>query len=440
MVLNLGEFGSPLLVHAVLKLAAHGAITLTNLSKDIGLVHLAIHGVFESSLLVLPVHGFDLCTDRLLFMVLQPLSFLLHRLLQKNVSLAVLIDILHQVDSCLVLSSPLLLAGVPLLLVLLRSQFIDVPLVSSLVTLHLLVVLLELLDLSAASQSLLLLVLLDGALALQRLIEEHGVSIALHLVYLLAQLLFHSVVLDKLQVALPIQNEPLVSVNFLLLFFDSPLFAKHGLLLADELFFLLALDISRLLLPVKDSHRVFDFLLLLAGLSHLSLKFFLGIELPQLSVNLLLHHLLLNVPPLVNQLLLTLDCRSVIVKLLIFTAQSVVLSLEFHVLAALDFILALLLSFAFEHLQTLEHLLANLLRRLKIVVKFLFVDAILSCKELSKLGLSLFKVSGLTTAHVLNAVANNVLFDHFSCLRLPVGLMCQVGVSSDVVHHLCMFL
>lgn len=380
LVLNLGEFGSTLLVHAVLKLAAHGAVTFANLSEDIGLVHLAIHRVFESSLFVLPVHGLNLFADRLLFVVLQPFSLLLHRLLQKNVSLTVLIDILHQVDPCLVFSSPLLLAGIPLLLVLVLNQFIDVPLVGSFVTLHLVVVLLKLLDLTAARKSFLLLELLDGALVLQRLFKEHFVAIELHLVYLFAQLLLHCVVLDQLQVALPIQNEPLVSANFLFLLFNGPLLAEHGLFLADEGLFLCALDISCLLLPVKDGHRVFDFLLLLTGLRHLTLQLFLGIELPQLRVHLFLHHLLLNVPSLVNQLLLTLNSRSVIVKLLVFTAERVIFGLELHVLAASDLIVSLLLALALEHLQSLVHLLANLLRRLEIVVKFLFVDAILSCK------------------------------------------------------------
>ena len=105
-----------------------------------------------------------------------------------------------------------------------------------------------------------------------------------------------------------------------------------------------ALDLSGILLPVENCHRVLDFLLLLPGLRHLSLKLFLGVQLPQLGVHLLLHHLLLNVSSLVDELLLTLDGGTIIVKLGIFFSQSIVFGLEFHVLTSLDFISSLLLT------------------------------------------------------------------------------------------------
>ena len=45
LVLDLSEFGGTFLIHAVLEVAAHSAISLTDLAKDISLVRLAIEGL-----------------------------------------------------------------------------------------------------------------------------------------------------------------------------------------------------------------------------------------------------------------------------------------------------------------------------------------------------------------------------------------------------------
>ena len=71
-------------------------------------------------------------------------------------------------------------------------------------------------------------------------------------------------------------------------------------------------------MPVQNRHRVLDLVLFLTGLSHFALEFFLGVELPELSVHLLLHHFLFNVASLVNELLLALNSRAVVVELGIF--------------------------------------------------------------------------------------------------------------------------
>jgi len=75
-----------------------------------------------------------------------------------------------------------------------------------------------------------------------------------------------------------------------------------------------------------------------------------------------------------------------------------------------------------------------------VVVKFLLVDAILSCQELSKLSLSLLKIDGLAAPHVLNTVTHDVLLNHFAGLAFPVSFVSQVLVTSDVIHRLGMFL
>ena len=88
--------------------------------------------------------------------------------------------------------------------------------------------------------------------------------------------------------------------------------------------------------------------------------------------------------------------------------------------------MSLLLALTLEKLESVEHFLTDLLRRFQVVVKFLLVDAILSCEELSKLSLSLFEIDGLAASHVLNTVTHNVLLDHFAGLTFPVSFVSQV--------------
>lgn len=141
---------------------------------------------------------------------------------------------------------------------------------------------------------------------------------------LLAQALLRRIMGDKLEVTLAIEQELLIGVTLLLGLFDSPLLAEHLLLLRHKFLFFLSLHLTRVLLPVKDGHRVSDLLLFLTSLGHLSFEFLLGVKLPKLGVDLLLHHFGLNVAAFVNQLLLTLDGRSIVVELGIFFSQSII--------------------------------------------------------------------------------------------------------------------
>ena len=440
LVLDLCQFGSALLVHAVLQVTAHGAITLTDLAKHISLVGLAVVGLLEGTLLKQTVLSVDLGINLLLVVLSLPLGLLLHGLLQKDISLTVLVDILEEIDASLVLTSPLLLSGVPLLFVLLLSQVVNHPLVGLFVVPLVLVVLLKLLDLATASQSLICLVVLDSLLASQGGIKELLVSLLFHHVLLLSELLLSGVVSDQLQVSFTVEQEPLIGILLLLLLLNSPLLLEHGLLSLHEVLFLGTLHLAGLLLPLEHGHSVLNLLLLLTSLLHLTLKLFLGIKLPQLGVDLLFDHLLLNMASLVDQLLLALNSRTVVVELGIFLPQGVVLSLKLHVLATCNLISALLLTLLLQGLKTLEHLFTDLLGRFQVVVKLLFINAIFSCKKLSEFGLPLLKVGSLSAAHVVNAVTDDVLLDKLASLGLPVGLVCQVQVATDVVHHARVFL
>ena len=368
LVLNLSKLGSTLFIHAILEVTAHRAVTLANLAEHISLMRLALIGVLECALLMHTVEAVDLVVNLLLVVLLKPLSLLLHSLLEQDVLLAILVYVLHQVDTSLVLTAPLGFPSVPLLLVLNSRQVIDQLLLLGLVRLNVLVVGLKDTDLLAAGSPLVGLHLLDSGFSTERSIEKSLIAVTISLVRLLAKLFLSSVVSDQLQVALAIQNETLLGILFLLLLFDGPLFAKHSLLLFDKLSLRATLDVACVLLPVQDSHGVLDLFLLFAGLSHLTLELLLSIELPKLSIDLLLHHLLLNVSSLVNKLLFTLDSSTIVVELLILTPEGVVLSLKLHVLTAGDLINALLLTLALQGLEPLEHLLTNLLGRFKVVV------------------------------------------------------------------------
>lgn len=177
---------------------------------------------------VLPVH---VRVDLLLVVLPQPVGLLFERLLEQDVLLTILIHVLEQVDSGLVLAAPLLLAGVPLLLVLHLGQIIDHLLVRRLVGPRILVVRLELLDFATALHALLQLHLLDLPFALESRLEKHLISVAFDLVGLLPESLLRRIVGDKLEVALAIKEELLLGVALLLGLLDGPLLAQHLLLL-----------------------------------------------------------------------------------------------------------------------------------------------------------------------------------------------------------------
>jgi hypothetical protein len=376
----------------------------------------------------------NLRVDLGLVVVAEPVGLLLHLLLEKDVVLAVLVDVLEQVDAGLVFAPPLLLPVVPLLFVLLLSEFVNVALEGGLVALDCVVVLLELLDLSAARKSLLSFQLLHSLLVTQSLVKKHLVTCTLLHLGVLAELLLGGVVADELEVPLTVEQELLVGIILLLFLLDSPLLLEHSLLAGDKLVLLRALHLTRVLLPVEDGHSVADLLLLLSGLDHFALEFLLGVELPELRIDLLLEHLRLDGPSLVNQLLLALDGRSIVVKLGIFLAESVVGGLELHVLAAGHLVHALLLALPFQILQPLKHLLPNLLRRLQVVVKFLFVDSVFSGEELGEAGFPLLEVDSLSAAHVLDAVLDDAFVDERAGLGLPVGLVGQAARYLEVIQ------
>ena len=159
-----------------------------------------------------------------------------------------------------------------------------------------------------------------------------------------------------------------------------------------------------------------------------------------MSIDLLLEHFLLNSAALVNQLLLSFNGCAVVVEFGVFLAQGVILCLELGVLTASDLIGAFLLALGLQSLKAFEHLLTNLLGSLHVIIEFLFIDAVFGGKELCEASLTLLEIGSFTAAHISNSVANDVLLDQFVCLGLPVRLVCQISIATNLTVDLLEFL
>lgn len=167
LVLDLSELCCTFLVHAVLEITAHSAISLTYLTENIGLVSLLVNSLLESVFLMHTVLTVNLSINLLLIVVPKPLCLFLHCLLEQNILLTILVNVFEQVDSSLILTTPLLFTVVPLLLVLFLGQLVDASLISCLIALDVIVMSLEFLNFSSAGQSLFSFNLLNSLFFLQ---------------------------------------------------------------------------------------------------------------------------------------------------------------------------------------------------------------------------------------------------------------------------------
>ena len=168
-------------------------------------MRLARKCIIDGLLLKCSILAINVVINLLLLVVLQPLTLLLELLLQKHISLSISIHILQQINLCLVFSSPLLLSCLPYLVALLGNQAVNHSLVGLLVTSHLIVVTLELLDLLSAGQPLIRLQLFHCLLPCKGISQQILVSQSILVLGLLSQLLLSGVMRDELQIALTVQ-------------------------------------------------------------------------------------------------------------------------------------------------------------------------------------------------------------------------------------------
>jgi len=201
-------------------------------------------------------------------------------------------------------------------------------------------------------------------------------------------------------------------------------------------FLLLYFDLLRLLLPVQYGQGVLNGLLLLGGLLDLTLKLLLSVEGVELGVDLFLEHLLFNFATLINELLLALNLSAVGVEFAILAAKGVILHFEPLVVATLHFSGALFFIFALEALESLVHLLADLLGRFQIVVELLLVHLVLSCEHGGEAGATLLKVGGELVTHLLGALVADAFDNSLVGFVFPVGAVSQVAVTRQLVVQL----
>jgi hypothetical protein len=87
---------------------------------------------------------------------------------------------------------------------------------------------------------------------------------------------------------------------------------------------------------------------------------------------------------------------------------------------ALHHFLALLFTFGFKVLETLKHLLADLLRSFLPVCKLLLVKSFLSSKHLREFLASLVKVGIMLSSQFVQSVFNRLLLDATVRFNFPL--------------------
>lgn len=180
--------------------------------------------------------------------------------------------------------------------------------------------------------------------------------------------------------------------------------------------------------------------MLLLSLCDFAFKLLLGVKGVQLRIDLFFEHALLNLAPLVNKLLLAFDLRTHNVELRVFLSQSIVAHLELLVELALDKSLAFILAIGFQLLQTLVHVLADLLRGLLFIVELLFVHAVFSSEKHGKFLAALLQIGGVLSADVSESALDDLLLDDFVGLVFPLRSQGKILVSGDVRGQLLHFL
>jgi hypothetical protein len=381
LVLQLSQFRGSLLVHHFLKLASHCAVPLANLSQHVCLVHLLHHAGLHHLLLVGLVLTVNFGFHVVALVLLHPLLLRLKVLLELDVLLSISVHVPQKVNAGLVFTVPLLLAGLPLLGVLVGNQLVDHLLVSLLVKVHLRGKLLEFDSLGTVAHTFVVLNLLESFLAFEGRVQKLQVSLLLREFGLLSQELLLLVVLDEAEVTFTDEDLALFLSSLLSFSFSNPLGLEHLTFNRCQLFALGEYGFLRLLLPVEDGKGISVELLFFLGLSDFTLDFLLCVKRVELGVDLFFEHALLDLTALVNQLLLAFDLSSHNVEFRIFLAECVVAHFELLVKFALDESLTLLFTITLKLLKTFVHVLADLLGSLLLVVELLFVHAVLSGEE-----------------------------------------------------------
>ncbi len=85
-------------------------------------------------------------------------------------------------------------------------------------------------------------------------------------------------------------------------------------------------------------------------------------------------------------------------------------------------------------------MLADLLRRLLLIIKLLLVHFVLSSEKCGQFGSALLKVSSVLFAHFNQPSLNNLLLNYFVGFMFPLSSQREVLVSGELSVHLLQFL
>jgi hypothetical protein len=247
----------------------------------------------------------DLLADDLLFVLKAPLLLVGRELLGSDGLGAVFIDLPHEVDAGLVFLVPLVLSKFPLFLAFEPGEVFNQLLLSLLVFGLLKIELLKVNDFLPSTEKLLSLDTLDFLLLIDSLAEHVFVALLFNTKLLFTEKFLGFVVTDKFEIALAVKHLTLALKLMLLLLLALPLLIKHLALLVGKLAVLGLILQAGVFLPVEDCHGIADTLLLFFSFFALTFLLRLEVEFPELSVNLLLHDLLVGLALLIDELLLS---------------------------------------------------------------------------------------------------------------------------------------
>ena len=223
LVLQFCQLGRSLLVHDLLQLAAHGAVSLAHLAQHVSLVHLFGDARLNHLLLVGAILALNFCLHVLALVLFHPLLLILLFLFEFDVLLSVLVDVLEQVNAGLVFAVPLLLSLLPLLSVLLCHELVDHSLVGLFVGLLLRGILLQLDGFSSVRHFFLVFNLLDHSFSFNRSLQQLQITLLFGKLGLFSQTFLLLVVLQQAQITLSSQNLALALSLPLPLLVQSPL-------------------------------------------------------------------------------------------------------------------------------------------------------------------------------------------------------------------------
>ena len=322
---------------------------------------------------------------------------------------------------------------------LLLNELIYKLLVRGFICLSLLVVLLKLDDFPAALSSLGILNVLKSLLPSESSIEKFFVSGLLGLGLDGSEFSLGGVVIDELEVPLPVEDE-LLSVSLLVgLDLLGPLVLQH-VLLPGLLAVLNLLGLrDGILLPGEDVQSLLHLLFLGRSLILLPLDLLLVVEHPEFGVDLLLDNGLFELGLFVHKLLLPLDLGSSDHEGGLLLPQVVGLHLELALEGVLHQLGSLFLSLRFQGVESLGHLGSDLFWSLESSHELLLVHLILRGQNCRKSTFTGLQISRLSFLHISDSVSNNILSNNSICFDFPLSFKFKILITSNSILKNCIF-